>query len=200
MALTPSGPTVKFHATNIHTMDELKLTGNCLKGSRPLLSFDSAFDQSAHLAVCKEVFMQVWGTPKYHPRSKPFFDHIFQFSVFENRIWFRHFQIVVTEVQRQEHTQMIEIGPRFVLDPIRIFSSGFGGATLYKNPDFVSPNAIRSFLLQKTAQSYRQRKDTQLQSNEYRKSLEMPRDPVKNLFRDAARSSQTTPQEWDDEE
>ena len=24
----------------VHTMDELKLTGNCLLGSRPLLSFD----------------------------------------------------------------------------------------------------------------------------------------------------------------
>ena len=24
----------------VHTMDELKLTGNCLKGSRPILSFD----------------------------------------------------------------------------------------------------------------------------------------------------------------
>ena len=25
----------------VHTMDELKLTGNCLLGARPLLSFDS---------------------------------------------------------------------------------------------------------------------------------------------------------------
>ena len=26
--------------STVHTMDELKLTGNCLLGSRPLLSFD----------------------------------------------------------------------------------------------------------------------------------------------------------------
>jgi len=25
---------------SVHTMSELKMTGNCLKGSRPLLSFD----------------------------------------------------------------------------------------------------------------------------------------------------------------
>src|SRR3569832_1241489 len=31
-----SGPSVKFHVSNIHTMDELRLTGNCMKGSRPV--------------------------------------------------------------------------------------------------------------------------------------------------------------------
>ena len=30
-----SGPSVRFHVSNIHTMDELRLTGNCMKGSRP---------------------------------------------------------------------------------------------------------------------------------------------------------------------
>lgn len=43
------GPSVKFHVENIHTADELQLTGNCLKGSRPVLSFDACFDQLAHL-------------------------------------------------------------------------------------------------------------------------------------------------------
>ena len=32
------GPSVRFHVSNIHTMDELKMTGNCMKGSRPILS------------------------------------------------------------------------------------------------------------------------------------------------------------------
>merc|ERR1712050_725587 len=31
---TSFGPSVKFLVSNIHTMDELRLTGNCLKGSR----------------------------------------------------------------------------------------------------------------------------------------------------------------------
>lgn len=30
----------RFHVTNVHTMRELKLAGNCIKGSRPLLHFD----------------------------------------------------------------------------------------------------------------------------------------------------------------
>lgn len=56
---SPIGPTCKFLVTNstfmqpyiqcltnitVSTMDELKLTGNCLKYSRPLLHFDSNFD------------------------------------------------------------------------------------------------------------------------------------------------------------
>ncbi|KAJ7333311.1 Brix domain-containing protein [Mycena albidolilacea] len=31
---TPNGPSIKMHVQNVHTMDELKMTGNCLKGSR----------------------------------------------------------------------------------------------------------------------------------------------------------------------
>ena len=46
---SPEGPSVKFSVQNIHTMDELKLTGNCLKFSRPLLSFDSSFNSEPHL-------------------------------------------------------------------------------------------------------------------------------------------------------
>jgi ribosome biogenesis protein BRX1 len=33
-------------------------------------------------------------------------------------------------------------GPRFVLNPIRIFKGSFGGPTLYQNPKYVSPNEV----------------------------------------------------------
>jgi len=45
-----------MHVQNVHTMDELKMTGNCLKGSRGILSFDSAFDGDEHWKLMKEVF------------------------------------------------------------------------------------------------------------------------------------------------
>jgi ribosome biogenesis protein BRX1 len=48
-----------MHIQNIHTMDELKMKGNCLKGSRPLLSFDKGFDERPHFALLKEMFTQV---------------------------------------------------------------------------------------------------------------------------------------------
>ena len=31
-------------------------------------------------------------------------------------------------------TTLVEIGPRFVLNPIRIFEGAFGGATVFSNP------------------------------------------------------------------
>lgn len=46
---SPSGPSMKFQVSDIHTTAELKLTGNCLKYSRPLLSFDKLFDSEPHL-------------------------------------------------------------------------------------------------------------------------------------------------------
>jgi ribosome biogenesis protein BRX1 len=58
-AKTPNGPSIKMHVQNIHTMDELKMTGNCLKGSRGLLSFDSAFEETEWGKLTKEVFTHV---------------------------------------------------------------------------------------------------------------------------------------------
>jgi ribosome biogenesis protein BRX1 len=58
-------------------------------------------------------------------------------------------------------TSLVEIGPRFVLTPIRIFEGAFNGATVYSNPgtmipwlrfsipthlahpEYVSPSAVR---------------------------------------------------------
>ena len=39
------------------------------------------------------VEFQIFSTPCYHPKSKPFVDHILSFSVDDNRIWFRNFQV-----------------------------------------------------------------------------------------------------------
>lgn len=40
-------------------MDEMKLTGNALRGSRPILSFDKSFELQPHLLLLKELFVQV---------------------------------------------------------------------------------------------------------------------------------------------
>lgn len=57
LSKSPNGPSMKFALQSIHTMDELKLTGNCLKYSRPFLSFDASFDdpERPHLQLCKEL-------------------------------------------------------------------------------------------------------------------------------------------------
>lgn len=145
---TPKGPSVKFLVENIHTMSELKMTGNCLKGSRPLLSFDKNFDNEPHWSLLKELFIQIFSTPNQHPKSQPFIDHVYTFSIADNRIWFRNYQIL------EEDGSLAEIGPRFVLNPIRIFEGSFGGPTLYQNPHYVSPNDYRRILKKKVAHKY----------------------------------------------
>ncbi|XP_040915243.1 ribosome biogenesis protein BRX1 homolog [Toxotes jaculatrix] len=134
---SPHGPSAKFLVQNIHTLAELKMTGNCLKGSRPLLSFDPKFDKEPQYALLKELFTQTFSTPRYHPKSQPFVDHVFTFTIADNRIWFRNYQII------EEDGSLVEIGPRFVLNLIKIFQGSFGGPTLYENPNFQSPNMHR---------------------------------------------------------
>ncbi|EYB84277.1 hypothetical protein Y032_0320g2400 [Ancylostoma ceylanicum] len=58
MSNVDNGPSVKFLVHNMHTMMEMKMSGNCLKASRPILSFDSRFDEEPHLMLIKNVLMQ----------------------------------------------------------------------------------------------------------------------------------------------
>mmetsp|Transcript_6891 Transcript_6891/g.15615 ORF Transcript_6891/g.15615 Transcript_6891/m.15615 type:complete len:272 (+) Transcript_6891:41-856(+) len=88
------GPSVKFHLTNVHTMDELRLTGNCMKGSRPILTFDESFERHGHLKLLKSLFIDVFGTPRGHPKSKPFADRVMAFYYADKKIWVRNYQIV----------------------------------------------------------------------------------------------------------
>jgi ribosome biogenesis protein BRX1 len=160
MSRVPNGPSVKFLVQNVHTMAEVKMTGNCLKGSRPLLVFDKNFDSKPHGVLLKEMFSQTFGSPKGHPNTKPFVDHVFFFALVDERIWFRNYQIVYDAGEktgeRDATTQpvLVEIGPRFVLNPDRIFAGSFGGATLWTNPRYVSPNQARSLLLRKRNAKY----------------------------------------------
>ncbi|XP_013864774.1 ribosome biogenesis protein BRX1 homolog [Austrofundulus limnaeus] len=148
---SPHGPSAKFLVQNIHTLAELKMTGNCLKGSRPLLSFDPKFDAEPQYAVLKELFIQTFSTPRYHPKSQPFVDHVFTFSITDNRIWFRNYQIM------EEDASLVEIGPRFVLNLIKIFHGSFGGPTLFENPHFRSPNLHRRDLRLSAAAKVREK-------------------------------------------
>lgn len=45
------------------------------------------------------------------------------------------------------NTFFVQVGPRFCLNPIKIFSGSFGGPTLYENPFYVSPNTVSSVVV-----------------------------------------------------
>ncbi|CAK9328354.1 unnamed protein product [Citrullus colocynthis] len=161
MAKCPSGPSVKFLVNAVHTMEELKLTGNHLKGSRPILTFSSNFDKDVHWKLLKEIIVQIFGTPKEHRHSKPYHDHVFVFSIVDDHIWFRNYQISVPHNESDKVARggldkmtLIEVGPRFCLNPIKIFGGSFGGPTLYENPLYVSPNQIRALEKKQKAGKY----------------------------------------------
>ncbi len=146
---SPNGPCAKFQVRNIHTLNEIKMTGNCLRYSRPLLSFDESFDRKPHLKLLKEIFTHIFNTPKNHPKSKPFYDHVLSFNNVNDHIFLRNFQIV-NELKDKfcdgddvDKLQLIEIGPRFSLNLMRIFDGPLGGKTIYQNPYYVSPSVIR---------------------------------------------------------
>jgi len=186
----PNGPSAKFLVQNLHTIEETKLTGNCLKASRPMLVFDPIFEESnkPHLRLLKLLFTQVFGTPKGHPKSKPFIDHVFAFYFADNRIWFRNYQIVMDpegsggkDIEKRDPV-LVEIGPRFVLNPIRIFEGSFCGLTLWANPRYVSPNKQRQHILKQKADQYTKRRDQQTGRRDYVKVNQPPKDVLADVF------------------
>lgn len=120
------------------TTAELKMTGNALRYSRPILSFDPSFNNSEmpHLRLLKEIFIQSFGTPNFHPRMQPYTDKVVTLIFFADRIWFRCYQIV------EESGALSEIGPRFSLFPMKIFAGSFGGSVIWENPKYISPNKV----------------------------------------------------------
>ena len=84
---------------------------------------------------------------------------------------------------QEDSTSLVEIGPRFVLNPIRIFRGSFGGQTLFQNPDFVSPNEIRAVEKRQKGRSYEQRKESQKLRKNQQEDIVLPKDPLDSVFR-----------------
>lgn len=81
-------------------MSELHFSGNCLKGSRPILSFDARFQTQPHLLVLREMLIHVFGVPKGARKTKPFIDHVMSFTLADGKVWVRCYQINETEVSK----------------------------------------------------------------------------------------------------
>jgi ribosome biogenesis protein BRX1 len=121
----------------------------------------------------------MFGVPRLARRAKPFIDHVISFSILDNKIWFRNYQIMekdpgkgsLAEVDEAEGKKrksksaktelesptLVEIGPRMVMTPIRIFEGSFGGATVYENPEYISPNATRHDARRTKGEHYKER-------------------------------------------
>ncbi|XP_072018960.1 ribosome biogenesis protein BRX1 homolog [Amphiura filiformis] len=172
----PHGPSAKFLVENMHTMSELKMTGNCLKGSRPIVSFDKSFDAEPHYQVLKELLLQMFSVPYLHPKSQPFSDKVYTFSVLDNRIWFRNYQII------EEDASLAEIGPRFALNLIKIFGGSFGGPVLYENPHYVSPNMQRRELKKMMSSKYQDKVAAKMGREERRPDVTFNAQTLEEVF------------------
>jgi ribosome biogenesis protein BRX1 len=185
IARVPAGPTLKFQVLNIHTTGEVRLAGNCLLGSRPILHFDKHFDELAELKLTKTLLIQALGTPRNHPKCKPFHDHLMQFTYLDNKIWFRHYQIA-PETQHDnddpEKQTLTEIGPRFVLDPIRFLTGSFSGQTMYANPRYMSPTALRVQAKKLLGNPYRRKLEGKADREAKKKENEEAPDPLDEAF------------------
>lgn len=102
------------------------------------------------------------------------------FTIADEKIWIRCYQINETAISESPvsapakdsptkiskgakpergdtKVSLVEIGPRFVLTPIVILESSFGGPVIYENKEFVSPNQIRSEIRLSKAGRYNER-------------------------------------------
>lgn len=170
----------------VHTMAELKLSGNHLKGSRPVLSFDAAFNDQPHLQLLKELFIQIFATPHRHHKAKPFFDHVISFTIADGRIWLRNYQVVPDPAAKQSDSKavsLVEVGPRACLNPIKIMAGGFGGPIIYSNAAYVSPNAIRAALKKKDQTKYISKVSSRQHRREHKESNTVPPDELNDVFK-----------------
>lgn len=176
LANAGQGPSVKFLIENINTMGEMKLTGNCLRGSRPILSFDQNFTKHPHLAVIKELLTQIFGVPNHHPKSQPFVDRVVSFTYLDNRIWYRHFQIL------SEDGGLAEVGPRFVMNPIKIFEGSFTGDPIWENPNYQSPAKHRQLLRKAAKDKYLNKQQQKVEQEVNAPEVTHDFDPYAEVF------------------
>merc|ERR1712224_42792 len=133
----PEGPSAKFFIHHANTMHDLKLRGNHIKGSRPVLSFQKPFNLYPDLLLIKELFKKVFVLPISHKIVEPYFDHVLSFSIVENRIFIRNYQVISSyepKFHNLNHLYLNEVGPRFCLSSLKILEGSFAGSVLYKNP------------------------------------------------------------------
>jgi len=189
----PNGPTVKFSITNIHTMGEMGtgFAGNCLKGGRGIVVFDSSFDNNGavmgggaqgneYRGLLREMLRGVFCVPKRGVKGmKPFIDRVIGVFGVDGKIWIRVYEIRESDKTNKKSTEgekeakvapskdglpdvsLIEIGPRFVLTPIVILEGSFGGPVIYENKEYVSPNQVRREIREAKAGKYARRRDVQ---------------------------------------
>ena len=92
-------------------------------------------------------------------------------------------QVSKRQIENEKATSLVEIGPRFVLNPIRIFRGSFGGQSLFQNPEFISPNELRAMHYKRKGMAYLDRKEAEKKRKIKESELVLPVDPLDSVFK-----------------
>jgi ribosome biogenesis protein BRX1 len=110
------------------------------------------------------------------------------FTLADGRIWFRHYQMIekkkneTNESHSNEELSLVEIGPRFVMNLVRILDGSFSGSTLYENPTFVTPNTSRKLVKMEKQSAYKARQKAVEDRKEKSIMNTLPKDPLADVF------------------
>ena len=85
------GPSIKYRIEKATSAEDQKLFGNCLRNSRPLISFGNEFLQSLDKKIEKNLWIDILNVPKNHPKSQPFFDKMIQLNYIDDKLYIRIF-------------------------------------------------------------------------------------------------------------
>lgn len=131
----PDGPSAMFRVHNVHTVAELQFEARRCAGVRNLLSFDTGFEASAEKRVIKALLTRAFTVPRaaVTPQDSGAHrvKHAVNFGLVGGRIWVRVYRIN-QETIPGAGLDVVEIGPRMVLEPVRIIAGGFEGAIIAK--------------------------------------------------------------------
>ena len=84
-------------------------------------------------------------------------------------------------IEKEGEVSLVEIGPRFSLNLIRIFNGSFTGSTLYENPEYVSPNTVRR--QDRLADQLKYIKRVNAVMKRDNRDISMPEDPLADVFK-----------------
>jgi ribosome biogenesis protein BRX1 len=112
------------------------------------------------------------------------------FSILDNKVWIRNYQIVEGSdadadkkvTKEGKPISLVEIGPRFVLELIRVFDGSFGGSTLFENESYITPNNARRLLKGKSIIKHQKRMESREAREQRMKENAIEIDPVDNVF------------------
>lgn len=180
IATCPSGPSINFFVRDAQSIESLRLIGNSLKGSRPILQFDPKFNDGGVLEIAKWSLQRLFSVPFEDPHSKPFVDRTMTFVVDGDVIVIRHYQIQWGE--NGEETELAEIGPRVELEPNYVLAGVFKGHKIWSNADFVSPYKELKAERRKKAELRNKAREKQAEREEKKMNLPVIEDPNAGLF------------------